>query len=152
MKSSCAMREIAIPATPPNMPNLVGFCSCFVFFIDSEPRLAKPVSSQFFAHRLLAGIRAAEADKIRLSDDDWKELCELLRTSEVGFVPELGSVDADGTRHQYHVPNSLGAGYVGAILEAQLISTGQGEAAEHAVISPPADSADETSEPAQAAE
>jgi hypothetical protein len=125
-----------------NAEPFLNFCTCFAFWVDIETRLAKPVSRQCVAIRVLNAIDdGKQTGKIGLRPDDHKLICELLADSELPFVPPLASKGEDGKETPLEVSPMLERGYLRAILNAK--------ADEPVKAEPATESTDET---AQAAE
>ncbi len=120
------MIEIKVPPNPPGGPAENYFLASLVWFVDNEARLAKPVSRQCVAIRLVNAADAAVATNVlALRDDDHQLLCQLLETSEQGFCAPLLR---DG--EPLEVPTRLERLYLHTILSAKPAEAAVVQAAE----------------------
>jgi hypothetical protein len=113
------MIEIKVPPTPADAPEHL-FLGSVIDFVNTEPRLAKPLSKVALGIRLIDAAESAKASGfLQLSDDDHRALCELLETSEASFI-RLFAVDRETKEEkQIDVNPLLERLYVSAILKAK---------------------------------
>lgn len=113
------MIEIKVPPNPAGAPEQL-FLASFIHFVDSEPRLAKPVSRAVVGIRLVEAAEDAKASGvIELRDEDHQLLCQLLETSEASFIPPLIGKNAAGEELELPVNPRLERAYVATILKAK---------------------------------
>lgn len=113
------MIEIKVPANPPGAPEQL-FLASLIGFVDSEPRMAKPLSRVAFGIRLIDAAELAKSSGVVvLSGEDHRLLCELLETSELSFI-RLANVDPETKElTPVDVNPRLERAYVATILKAK---------------------------------
>lgn len=113
------MIEIKVPADPAGAPEQL-FLESVIHFVNTEPRLTKPLSSVALAMRLVDAAEAArEGGVLRLTERDHQLLRELIETSEASFIPPLFGKNEAGERVEVTAPPALVRAWVGLIIKAK---------------------------------
>jgi hypothetical protein len=124
------MIEIKVPANPPGAPEQL-FLQSLIHYVDTEPRLAKPVSVVAVAMRLVdAADEARESGVLSLRDGDHQLLCQLIETSEVSFLMPLVATNEAGEKVDAQINPRIERAFVATILKAKPVEPVEQVAAE----------------------